>query len=46
MNTLKKALTKDDPKKYTESKIEISSIRQSNKYKDIESMMLKVVMVL
>lgn len=42
MNTLKKALTKDDTRKYNKSKIEISSIKPSHKYKDIESIMMKV----
>ena len=42
MNNLKKALAKDDTRKYNKSKIEISSIKPSHKYKEIESIMLKV----
>ena len=43
MFSLKKTLTRDDPKKYNKTKIEISSIKQpNNKYKDIESFLQKV----
>ena len=42
MHSLKKALTRDDPKKYNQTKIEISSIKHNHKYKDIESFLPKV----
>ena len=44
MHSLRKALARDDPKKYNKSKIELSSIKQPNKYKDIESFLNKVGM--
>ena len=42
MHSLKKALTKDDPKKYKKSKIEISGFHPSQKYKNIDEMLNKV----
>ena len=42
MYSLKKALTKDDTRKYNKSKIEISSFKQPTLHKNIEEMLLKV----
>jgi len=39
MNSLKKALTKDDPKKYQKSKIEISGLKRTTQWQDIDSLM-------
>ena len=35
MNNLKKALAKDDLKKYQKNKIEISGFKKSTQYRDI-----------
>lgn len=35
MNNLKKALTRDDPKKYQKSKIEISAFKKTNQWDDV-----------
>lgn len=42
MNSLKKALARDDLKKYQKSKIEISTFRKSNQWDEIESLVAKV----
>lgn len=42
MNNLKKALTRDDPKKYQKSKIEISGFKKNNQWDEVEWMMQKV----
>ena len=42
MNSLKKALAKDDLKKYQKNKIEISGFKKSTQYRDIESILPKV----
>jgi hypothetical protein len=42
MNSLKKALTRDDPKKYHKTKIEISELKKHQQSHDIEWMFLKV----
>ena len=42
MNNLKKALTRDDPRKYQKSKIEISGFRKNNQWDEVEWMMQKV----
>jgi hypothetical protein len=39
MNSLKKALARDDPKKYQKSKIEISSLKRASQWQDIDSLM-------
>lgn len=38
MNNLKKALAKDDMKKYQKSKIEISKSKKTNQWADIETL--------
>lgn len=42
MNNLKKALTREDPKKYQKSKIEISAFKKNNQWDEVEWMMQKV----
>jgi hypothetical protein len=46
MNSLKKALTKDDPKKYPKSKIEISGLKHTTQWQDIDSLIEKVAVYL
>lgn len=41
MNTLKKTLMKDDPKKYHKTKIEVSGIKRTNNWQDVDSMIEK-----